>query len=234
MEKQDLSKLLIKDSEYYNPNSTYVNMLKRNNIVTINQLLTDNFWNIYWKKCQGDTRLQLTGLISMLKYKYLGETLLLDEFLDKYIDLDRSIRNTICIKSNTKNEYIYYDKTFGCRTYEILFLNIEFIKYLESIGIYNINESFNEDIVKLIDFFKWILLNEGDDRFKYLIPYARTYVESYEQHHICENNNLDAINYLKGQLHSLLKIRKDLNEQIIQIQNQIESLSYNKIKVKNK
>ena len=102
MEKQDLSKLLIKDSEYYNPNSTYVNMLKRNNIETINQLLTDNFWNIYWKKCQGDTRLQLTGLISMLKYKYLGETLLLDEFLDKYIDLDRSIRNSICIKSNTK------------------------------------------------------------------------------------------------------------------------------------
>ena len=43
-----------------------------------------------------------------------------------------------------------------------------------------------------------------------------------------------AINYLKGQLHSLLKIRKDLNEQIIQIQNQIESLSNNKIKVKNK
>ena len=57
MEKQDLSKLLIKESEYYNPHSTYLNMLKRNHIVTINQLLTDNFWNIYWKKCQGDTRL---------------------------------------------------------------------------------------------------------------------------------------------------------------------------------
>ena len=85
MEKQDLSKYLIKNSEYYNSSSAYAGMLKRHNIITVDQILDDSFLNL---RCKYRTSRELSALIAMLRYRYLDEPLCTDILLDKEIDLE--------------------------------------------------------------------------------------------------------------------------------------------------
>ncbi len=242
MEKQDLSKILIKDSEYYNPNCSYVGMLKKNNITTIDQILDDSFLKL---KCKGDSWIQLNGLISMLKYKYLGEPLSNDVLLDKEIDLESlkmgffGNNNLIPLldeelrKKHRQEQVEVFQKFEPMLPISLADIRVNFSRllgcpYNVSCAIVsklyftanNHRDRFPEK-PKLIDFLKYILTT---GKFERVYPFINTYIEVYEKNQSLESSDMEAIKLLKEQLGYLIKTREELDFQITNLQQQIKIL----------
>ena len=64
-----------------------------------------------------------------------------------------------------------------------------------------------------------------NDKFKHIIPFIRTYVANYEQQHQLVSGENESIEFLKGQLTSIMKTKESLDIQIANLQQQIETLS---------
>ena len=75
-----------------------------------------------------------------------------------------------------------------------------------------------------IDFIKFVA-GITKDRFKHIVPYAKAYVESYERQQQLENGDAETIQVLKDQLTDLLETRDNLDMQITDLQQKLESLS---------
>ena len=227
MEEQDLNKILLKDSEYYDPKAIYVQALKRHNITTVQQLF-DIDVNVSQHR---GTRKQLRAFILMLKHKYLGEPLLYDAFLDDTV----KFYSVFFIVGTDK--YLYADNCFGCNSSHIIDVIEAFAKEHSK----NLGEPFE---IKLIDFFRWIINNSKEiitrHQSRQIIEYAKTYVEEYEKQHQLTTEEYEkqhqltaeeyeTIQFLRGQLDTLVRIREDLDLQIKNIEEniarQIEALS---------
>ena len=168
MEKLDLNEILIKDSEYYNPSASYTWLLKKKKINTVGQLLDGRVDINFLKYYSYNTRSQLVGFISVLRYKYYGEPLYTDALMNEEINFEENYGNGIIFDThNTKFESVSFAKLFGCPGVKIAPIFKEFK-----------NASFPQEI-KLIDFLKWILKEDRND-FKPLCPYANAFIESYE------------------------------------------------------
>ena len=226
MEKVDLSKVLIIDTPYYNPGSSYVGMLKRNNITTVNQLLDDSIWEY---KCYTRTRSQLRGFIAMLKYYYFGEEPYYDVLLDKRIDLD-FVKKGINYRDNflylVGNNYgnknapdvqISLTELLGCPEYMASYI-LRRVSTRTREG--NLSEIGLEDNPKLIDLFKWILTEK---RYKQVFPYIRSYIEIYNKR--TPDIDYAKIDILVTQLMALEKMQKELDEQLAIVKKQLSFYS---------
>ncbi len=226
MDKSELRKKLIKYSEYYNPNCSYVGALNRNNITTIDQLLNEELMMDIMKQCHRQTRLQLMGFISMLKYKYLDEPLYVDVLLDKEIIIDDGVGYSLMLKNKDEKISVDIINVLGCPrgTGHVL------------IGTFNhiINnpllrkDVFPNENIKLIDLFKWMLTVDKPP-FRHVYPFVNTYVEMYEKLTNVNYANLNEIarNDLNKLLNGLLQRRKALDNEIDSIRQQLTLLEQN-------
>ena len=220
MKIEDLKKLLIVDSEYYDSNASYVSFFKNNNIKTIDQLIEGKFERGYSNEMRMTSKVysQVRCLISMLKYKYLGKPLCYDVCLDNKMYLGN--QSVIPIFENlNKQERMIILNMFGCRQENVIRAFNMFAKANPLIAV---------DGFKLIDFFIWIVSNS--QLFGKIVTYAKTYIESYEKNQELLNNDYETISSLKPQLESLVATRDELNKQIEDIQEKIEQISYDKSK----
>lgn len=83
MKKENLDNILLKDTIYYNSESSYVGTLKKHNINSVYELLNNTILDLRFRY---ETKIQLLALINMLKYKYLKTPLINLDLMDKEID----------------------------------------------------------------------------------------------------------------------------------------------------
>ena len=228
MEKQDLSKILISDSEFYDRNAAYAHFLKRHNIVTVEELLNGtlegNTFNGF--KMKGVTISGLLNFIQILKHKYLGAPLLADVYMDRVIDLE----NTVLLSDRGhvrfspiegQDDEISIGKFICSDRGNYYFNKFARLKNLKRFHREHANLPATEE-VKLIDFFKWILEENVND---FLVPFAKMYIESYEINKGLITQDALTIKKLKEQLTSLIEQKASLDSQIIKMQQKIESMS---------
>ena len=257
MESQDLSKILIKDTPYYNRYYDYANILKRKNITTVGQILDASFLELT-KHCQSKTLAELKGLIAMLRYKYSNEPLCYDILLDEEIDIKRIScycypYPSLPIKfekqsNNNFNENNGYSDT-----------SISEINLMEFFGcpkkvvgsyIYHFLEDFKDeetrkkenlpDNPKVIDFIKYLREKiiwrrygvYGEALYLSLHSFLDTYVEAYENNKKTNYNesNMETIALLRKQLDDLMKTKENLDSQINELEQKIKILSDEQLK----
>lgn len=221
MNNQDLNNIKIKDTKYYNPSSGYTRILKSRNLVTVDQLIGDNFNKEMLKGFNSKMIFQFKGFIAMIKYRYADQPLYFDYLLDEYIDFEGSENGIIhLIKNNGIEQCIYLDELFGCPIEKI---NPLFQQYKNRIygEILKGKNNIKEDKVRVIDFIRWISTINNNSRYKYIYQYALTYIESYEKNrgYISENQK---ISVLKEQLNILKKIKEDVDTGINNADEQVE------------
>ena len=218
MEKQDLSKLLIKDSEYYDSNCAYNGVLKKKGITTIDQLLNDDVVASIMSQCQRNTRLQLLGFISMLKYKYANEPLCNEALLDKEIMFISDMSNALVLRNGTQRINVDIMNLLGCPRGTSHIILGEFYRIKNNPQLCKV--AFPNDNFKLIDFLKWILTIDKT-YFKKVHPFINTYIEAHEKINV-EDMNDELVNSLKFELQNLLQKKEKLD---LQIQNKKKTLS---------
>ena len=227
MDTIDLKKVLIADTPYYNPGSSYVGMLKRNNITTVDQLLSDGDWKF---KCYTKTRSQLRGFIAMVKYFYLGEQPCYEALLDKKIELNY-IRNDIDYqgihlelvdskynRKKTPDVQISLTELLGCPEYMASFIMRKFASIVKS------NKLAEEGLPiqpKLIDFLEWILTEK---KYKQVFPYIRSYIEMHDKKF--EAIDFEKIDILVRERMLLLKMQEDIQKQIAEVEEQLAIYSH--------
>ena len=231
MERQDLSQILLKDTDCYYKYSIYCGFLKRNNINTVEQLVAADFEGNTFNghKLQKNTASRLRSFVTLLKHEYLGEPLLYDAYLDKEIDIDRSRSGPLGVAFQfaepTARDYeVKVADFFGC---DYCFPSTCVEKFLrEKVAERNerVSKHLPQEPVKVIDFFNWVVTKE--DEFEKYVPASKMYIEEYEKKHtpVTRENESNSLVSLRGQLTTLLRSRKALDEQIDAIQKQIDSM----------
>lgn len=226
MEKQDLSKVLIKDSEFYDSSAAYAAFLKRHNIITVEELLNGTFTRTTFNgfKMKGVTCSGLTTFIGLLKHKYFDTPLLADVYLDRSIDLERTVLESehgrvIFTPVNGQPDETNIRFMCGVSGY------FAFNRFIRKKNLQKFHREHNNlpiEDVSLIDFFKWII---EENRFNYLIPFAKAYIESYEKNIALVNEDAQTIGILKEQLTKLAEEKASIDAQIKDIQQKIDELS---------
>ena len=218
MEKQDFTNFLIKDSQYYNSYCTYVGAFERNNITTIGQLLDDSLMALVMDKCHQKTRLQINGLISMLKYQYLGEPLCYEVLFDKDISAINDINNAIKVKNNDEQIYVNVMSLLGCPRGTSHMILGEFRRVISNSSL--CNEIFPQESIRLIDFLKWILTIDAN-HVKRVHPFVTTYIELYKKKNNMsfEDINKEGAEALKKELEDLIRKRNDIDARIENIKS---------------
>ncbi len=226
MEKQDLSKILIEDSEYYISNAPYAAFLKRHNMKTIDQIINGNFRNCSFDghKMHAHTASSLRVFIGLLRHKYFGEPLLVDAYLDKTIDLEKSAA------WGDENDRIFITESIGPTDFIKLFSFfgssrgiIAYNRFIAKMNSQNKADKLLHNEVKIIDFFIWASTDENEDRF--FDSFAKTYIEAYKQNTEVKEENSDTIKYLKSEIEKLLKMKDDIEGQILELQQKVDELS---------
>lgn len=229
MNNDNLENLLIKDSEFYISKSSYLPTLKRNNIITVKDLL--NF-DISKLRLRYDTKIQLAIFINMLEYKYLNIQLENLNILNKEIDLNWIKNSSIFTrtlplideekftKDKLPDNTISPTELFGCNQY----ISDEIMKEF----VMNIKKGKITDNPKVIDFIRWVRNVEYSNKIDKVHPYAKTYIESYEK------TNEYKKNLLKEKLNNLLQKREKLDKEISTIQEEIKNFDNNNKKLKSK
>ena len=227
MDKQSFKDTLITDTEFYVPNTSCGKYVKRKEL-TLDDLLGPNYEKIH-KNSQSHTRRQLETLVTMLRYIYLGESLpkINIEQLDYYLSFDHMINKNnkysaythwgaIVFDANNNKHYINLTDYFCYSIDDIATLYEAY--YIEKIK----DQKNKTHKLKMIDFFKWERLKEE----QYLYPYVREYIEAYNI------NYLNKEQMLLNQIAELLEYREALDEKIINLYQQIESVSDDSIRDK--
>ena len=231
MERQNLSQILITDTDYYYKNSIYTGFLKRNNITTVEELVNGTFDSRTFNghMLQKYTASRLRGFITLLKHEYLGEPLLMDAYLDKGINIDRSrgepFGGCFQFENPTAKEYdVMVSDFFGCDYSYTGPCVANFLREKREERDTRVVNKLEPKKVKVIDFFNWIL--DRPDEYKKFVPASKMYVEEYKKKYDDTEKNdeqSDLIN-LRGQLTSLLRRKKALEDQIEIVQKQIDEM----------
>lgn len=226
MEKYDFSKMLIKDSEFYRHDSSYTSTLRKHNITTVEQLFDDELISKISQKCQRSTRQQLNTFISLLKYKFLNIPLCNDALLDKKIDIYAS--------KDLKCDHLQLeDSKYPLHIGEFLGISYVYGSWLKNKFITKENildVKLTDGKITVIEFLRYISNNLGND--KKIKPAIVAYIESYDNNSKINkvDINLDTITNLKNQLSELVKMRDNIDMQIVDLQQQINALSNNEVK----
>lgn len=224
MEEQDLSKILLTDSEFYVGRALYAQFLKRHNITTVEELLNGKLERLSFNghMMKGRTFGSLSSFIRLLKHKYCDGPLLVDSYLENSIDMEKtrmSSHGIIYLKDSSDVNIVSF---FGSDISDLAFS--KFIEQCRDKNEKRKNENLPEDEVKIIDFFKWIEKQEITG----LMPFAKVYIEAYEKNNKLSEVDASTMAFLKGQLESLIKMKSDIDGQIIELQQKIEEISNSK------
>lgn len=220
VKKQELSKMLIKDSEYYNSTATYVRLLKSKKINTIEELFNTKLDDSFFIGCSYITRAQLLCLVSVLRYKYFNEPLYVEPFFDKSINIKESMSSGLVFSTpNNDNEYLNFARLFGCQAERVAPVFSDFKNYVSYSNVYDRN-------IRLIDFLRWIS-KDSRSYYKYFKTYSDTYIESYDRK-IFLNYEAQTLEYLKAKLVKLMDANVNINSKIRLVENQIDSLTRKK------
>lgn len=234
MENKDLMNLLITDSEYYNSHALYNGLLRKKNIFTVEHLLTyyNNDPITFLKGYHVGTIHQIKALISTLEYKYLNKPLYIDALFDRKIDLKKmegisknlgenyNIPGIYLICTDEKQRrFINYDELFGYSDFNVW---NEFKKTI--VNSFQGNQDISKIDIKVIDFIKWTL-QSGIKSLNKALPYSRTYVEAYQKNIQSTSETKENLEYLKGQLASLVETRESLNIKISNLEQRIKTLT---------
>lgn len=217
---EEYRNILIKDSEFYNSNSSYVRLLNNKNIKTVGELLDASLDVNFVKGYSYFTCNQVTCLIAALKHKYLGEPLYIDSYLDKHINFDGYYGNGIVFANpDNKLDTIEFGKLFGCPVSQAKPIFNNFKNFVDNPNFYT-NKL--PERMKLIDFIKWVSQENGKI-VNSLKPFANLYIESYKEKQK-RRSDIQSLEYLKGRLFSLYKLREGIDVEIAAIEKQIELL----------
>lgn len=229
MNNDNLENLLIKDSEFYISKSSYLPTLKRNNIITVKDLL--NF-DISKLRLRYDTKIQLAIFINMLEYKYLNIQLENLNILNKEIDLNWIKNSSIFTrtlplideekftKDKLPDSTISPTELFGCNQYISDEIMKEFVMDIKKEKI-----TYNP---KVIYFIRWVRNVEYSNKIDKVHPYAKAYIEAYEK------TNEYKKSLLKEKLKNLLQKREKLDKEISNLQEEIKNFDNNNKKLKRK
>ena len=217
-------------SEYYRSEAAYVKFLKKHGITTIGQLLDsefeDNIFNGHLMR--GKTASSLRVFIGLLKFKYLQEPLLMDAYLDRVIDLEKtsfSYSGSIDFipvenEEDSSNLYMFFGGSFGDKEFG------DFVSQARKQNTKRVIDNMPKKEVKMIDFFNWILSNEN--KYSYLVPYAKAYVASYTKDASLLKADSPTLQFLDNQLRLLLLEKANIDSQIAAKKAQIEEYKKNK------
>lgn len=216
MEKQDLSNILIKETEFYIKYYAYADTLKRHNITTVGQLLSQEkeIMNI---KFHGPSKTELYALIDMIKYRYLGIPLPYGYLLDNKIDMDALIRhsymNSLPLLNLQNDPIVLSLRRMLANSSD--FLIHSFVKSINETK--TLGDTYENP--KLIDFLTWI--TDSYEYNKSIKPYAKAYIEEYYRY------DTKRIAKLKEKLEKLIEERQKLDAAIEHIQEQIDEVLNN-------
>ena len=225
MEYRDTNDIKLKDTYFYNPHASYVNLLRKHGIDSVCKLL-DNEGIV--NMTIGNSREQLKILISLYKYEYMGQPLGKDRILNRRVT---NICNEPCgfnIHVEGERRRIY--------TYDVE-------EYLENLlvtpkgSLYKITERLKEDkaltvviknkTFKVVDLLRWILVykdlynNKSGRAIKNIIM---AYIESLDNHIKDIVINHDTIDILKGQITELIKARDNIDIKILELTREIDQI----------
>ena len=241
--ENDLSTLLVTDTEFYLKDAPYVQFLNRHNINTVKELLEGDLQlcSFNGHKMHKVTYASLRALIRLLKYKYYNEPLLFDAYFDTNVDLseplDEYMETYINVPYSRMSSDIYHNtrSKIVLKTddqHKIFMINVFGTDMFDAInGFINEvrhKEKYPKIDVKFIAFFKWLFLNlkknEGlyDKNVAYI---AEAYLDSYYKDKNLTNNDPRTINMLKNQLQELFDRRDTIDKQIAELKAKITELS---------
>ena len=225
MEYRDTNDIKLKDTYFYNPHASYVNLLRRHGIDSVCKLL-DNEGIV--NMAIGNSREQLKILISLYKYEYMGQPLGKDRFLNRRVT---NICNEPCgfnIHVESERRRIY--------TYDVE-------DYLEKLlgtpkgSLYKITERLKEDkaltdviknkTFKVVDLLRWILIykdlynNKSGLAIRNIIM---AYIESLDIHVKNVVINMNTIDILRSQIVDLVKARDNLDVKILELSREIDRI----------
>ena len=240
MKRENLDNIMLKDTIYYNNESSYVSTLKKHNITTVSELLNNNILDLRFRY---ETKIQLLALINMLKYKYLKNPLpnldLMDNEIDfKWLKETNSLNHSLTLidkdlryeYQKSKDKYKEEDVSLPDIP-DIILLPTELFG-CNSNTSNEIMEKFRTDFrkgkfaknTKLIDFIKWSLTIEYSNSIDKVHLYAKEYIKAYEQKRN-KVSNKEKIDILKLKLYKLLKEKEYLDKEIEIITAEINNLS---------
>jgi hypothetical protein len=246
MEKINLSEIYIIDSEFYNKNGSYVKTFKKNNIITLEQLFNDKLMGDLMEHCQQRTRIQIKGLIALMKYKYLGIPLYNDILLDKRIEFlfenISGVTETVGYREENGKCHVLVLEEMGFDKHQSTAIKSRIISIL--------NNSEGKRVT-LIECFKQLVPKEKIKKPYHgtVIPIIQTYIESYEKKNSQEilsprskqllpqtltQETIDSLEYyqkiieLRKQISDLISIRDNLDTQIASLQERLDILSENR------
>ncbi len=229
MEKQDLNNILLTDTEFYSKYGSYVSGLKKHNITTVGQLLSQdvNDLNLHF-----NTRIELSVFIDMLEYRYFGEPLPYVDLLDSKIIINEIKEAYHSYEYDTRlplltpqNQQIILPLTRMLGISERL-LGRMIYYFVESIKVTKMPASVCENL-KLIDFLTFVATScQSCESVK---PYAKAYTEEYELENKCAVRKLAT---LSEELKKLIEARQKFNIAITYMRSEIQKVSDESSKTK--
>ena len=215
MEQIDLNQIKLEDTGIFEKGKhSFCFAFSKYGITTVGQVLDDNLIKELLQKCQYKSRQELSGFISLLKYKYLGIPLTNDNILEKtkseIFDID--FRNFGLTKSNTYIIMNNYSWTPSKRVIDI-FKEISNDKKLQYT---------NPALIEILN-----LYIESYEKSKQLTQSTNNQDNPIENKTPSQQEH-DILVILKDQLVKLLGVRDSLDIQIQDLQQKINALTNSK------
>lgn len=232
--KENLGNILLKDTGLFDTSDNFYPVLRKAGINTVAQILDDDLVFQALLHCREVNRQQIRFLVSMVKCKYLGETLPNIDYLSKKFNLnafDEDKYNQYFIFEDGEKVHLWNffssSKTATCAKYEYHQFCIKK------------RSEYPDDKAPFIDFVRFLLSTYDHDNRKYTFnggyEIVKTYVDAYDgikstnskTELELKNIQNEQILFLQRHLKDLTKMRNELDGQILKIQSKIEQLSNN-------
>ena len=229
MNLEELRNMKLVDSEFYVPNSKTAIYLEKRGYKTVGQLMDaiDNKELIHAKV----HRLSVEAFLQAVKYRYLGEPLLYDAYLDNKMCIDDYSGGPgtwFCLETNKGRTLI--------DTYRIFGFSKEMSDRLYSKYYYEIlkkikaqkQEGLPVIMPRLIDFFKWVVTES--DYIKEVrsnspfIEYINTYLQAYKGNSNENSNNAYILEAYERELERLVKQYDAVADKITKLKTEIRRI----------
>lgn len=216
---EDYKNILIKDLDVYKASANHklATIFKRYNVLTVGNLLDEDFINPIYLKLYTDSRVLLQGFIALVRSKYQNTPIAMDYLLnEKCIDKDKK-----------KSAFSTYLTKLGFCTPEINYI------MHRKLGMLN---SFENETGTIVERFKKVLestpknlkSNSVTEKMKFYVEYYDKRMQPLQEDNQTNENLSSCIMNLRQTLKDLIEQRNSLDKQIISLEHQIETLSQEK------
>ena len=201
--------ILLSEEQLVSYDKVFLNIMFRNNITTVNQVLNVSENNLNYSHCALKNIQKIRGLIELLKYKYCNEDLLVSPILEKTISVNlnaelTNITDDEIHRLGFSDEDINYFRRFNFYLIRNgLIEQMPFINYLANYLNYDKKAKNRSNLA----------VERISDKIILYLQYMRKYEEFI---------NIDK---LKQNLQYLLNKRDGLNERLKQIQDNLDKIN---------